>query len=119
MLEKKFLNGVEVVSVNADQLREKIKYISNKIKKDKPQVLRIILFGSFAKGNFTPYSDIDIAIIVKNCKKKFIERQDDFIEYFKQLCCDVNLVIYTQAEYKNLINSSSNFIKEIEQGMNL
>lgn len=40
--------------------------------KKKETVLGVILFGSLAKGEFLPHSDIDILVIFKN-KVKFLE----------------------------------------------
>jgi uncharacterized protein len=34
--------------------------------RDKYNLVRVILFGSFAKGNYTEDSDIDIAVVLKD-----------------------------------------------------
>ena len=82
MLQRKLLNSVEILSVEIDKVRRYLKEAASKIKVEHPKVIKIILFSSFAKKTFTPYSDIDIAIIVKDTiKKKFSQRQDDFIEF--------------------------------------
>ena len=47
------------------ELNEKISKIIEIIKSD-PNVIAIYLFGSHAKGEATPLSDIDIAVILKN-----------------------------------------------------
>lgn len=116
MLVKKYLNGVRIYSINEERLMEKLKKIFKKIKKDKPEVKNIIVFGSFIKGNYTPFSDIDIAIILKESKKNFLERQDDFIDYFVNLPMDTNLLIYTEEEFKKLIEENNFFVKEILKG---
>lgn len=47
------------------ELNEKISKIIKIIKSD-PNVIAIYLFGSHAKGEATPLSDIDIAVILEN-----------------------------------------------------
>jgi len=47
------------------ELNEKISKIIEIIKSD-PNVIAIYLFGSHAKGEATPLSDIDIAVILEN-----------------------------------------------------
>lgn len=42
------------------------------------EILRIVVFGSYAKGKETPESDLDILVVVKN---KELERQIDDIAY--------------------------------------
>ena len=46
------------------------KQYSDKIKKIYRNIDSIYLFGSYVKGNFKEYSDIDIAVIMKNVKEK-------------------------------------------------
>ena len=119
MLQRKLLNGVEILSVNVNKVKKVLKQISSKIKKQHPEVVKIILFGSFAKNDFTPYSDIDIAIIVKETFKNFVLRQDDFIDYFKKLNFDVNVVVYTLDEIKKLKKENNMFVKDILRGIQL
>lgn len=47
------------------------KYISLIKKEYSPQ--KIVLYGSYAKGNYNEFSDIDIAVIVKEIKGDFLE----------------------------------------------
>lgn len=116
MLQRKSLDGVEILSVDISDLRELLKEISRGIKYEHPEVKEIILFGSFSKGNFTPYSDIDIALIVNDTDKRFIERQDEFIGYFKDIGFDTNIIVYTQKEIERMRREENKFIKEIEKG---
>lgn len=116
MLQRKSLDGVEILSVDISGLRESLKEISRRIKYEHPEVKEIILFGSFSKGNFTPYSDIDIALIVNDTDKRFIERQDEFIGYFKDIGFDTNIIVYTQKEIERMRREENKFIKEIEKG---
>ena len=116
MLQEKSLNGVKIYSIDKEKLEKKLEEISKKIKKEKLEVEKIIVFGSFAKGNYTPFSDVDIAIIVRKSNKKFLERQDEFIEYFDDVEIDVNLIIYTKEEFEKLIKERNSFVKEILKG---
>ena len=34
---------------------------------------KIVLYGSYARGNYTEYSDIDVAVIVEEIKGDFLE----------------------------------------------
>ena len=117
MLLKQYSSGVEILSVDEDKLRKKIKEIVQEIKAEHTEVKEVILFGSFSKGDFTPYSDIDIAIVIDKTDKKFIERNDDFIDYFIDIPFDVNLVIYTSDEFLGFKRSKNKLIGEIIEGI--
>jgi len=54
-------------------MEEAIKVIKEELKKRKIKVLKIILFGSRAKGNYNAYSDWDFFVII-NKKISFIEK---------------------------------------------
>jgi len=119
MLQRKYSNGVEVLSVNKTQIIERLKKIARQIKEEHPEIVDIILFGSFSKNVYVPFSDIDIAIIVEKSDKNFIQRQDEFIDYFLEMQIDVNLVIYTKEEIANMVVAGNNFVQEIKKGLPL
>ena len=48
-----------------DELKERINSIVESLKKY-PEVVAIILYGSYAKGKEKPLSDIDVAVILKD-----------------------------------------------------
>ncbi len=60
---------------------ETIKKILFPYLKKKPEVLKVILFGSLAKGEASRRSDIDLVLIIRS-KKSFLKRYDDFIDLF-------------------------------------
>jgi uncharacterized protein len=92
---------------------------SSEAKREHPEVIEIIWYGSFTRRDFTPYSDIDIAVIVKNSGKRFVERQDDFVDYFRKVPLDVNLVVYTPDEIERMSQGGNRFAEEILSGLRL
>lgn len=98
---------------------KRLKEITNAIKLKHSEIKEIILFGSFFKRDYTPRSDIDIAIVIDKTDKKFIERADEFIDYFTELPFDVNLVVYTSEEITKMTKSKNHFIREIMNGIRL
>jgi predicted nucleotidyltransferase len=119
MLLRRYSNGVEILSVDENGIRKSLEKIAIEIKNSHPDVKDIILFGSFSKMDFTPYSDLDIAIIVNKTGKRFVERTDDFIDYFMEIPLDTNLIVYTVEEIDRMTKSGDRFIKEIGKGIRL
>jgi len=119
MLQKKYLNGVEIQSVDLKKLNEVLREKALTIKEEHPEISRIFLFGSLSRGDFTASSDIDIAVIMLDTDKNFITRQDDFIEYFVSLPLDVNLAVYTEEEVSKMESAHNPFIEEIQKGSDL
>ncbi len=50
---------------------------------------------------------------IKESRKHFIERSDDYIPYFKGIPFDVNILVYTEDEIKVMLKEGNQFIKEI------
>jgi len=83
-------------------------------------VVRVILFGSYAYGNPTAESDIDLMIVVplETLPSTHRERVDlyllynQFIKHLRSVI-PIDLVIYTMAAYEKFIELGSVFSKEI------
>jgi predicted nucleotidyltransferase len=83
---------------------------------------KIVLFGSYAKGEAKPESDIDLMVILDNeyipkdgtmqCKRnvKVIKLVRDM--HYKY---GIDFKIYSKAEFKNLKDRGSFFIEEVEK----
>jgi predicted nucleotidyltransferase len=113
ILQEKSLNGVVILSVNYDELIQTLKEISARIKDKFDFVLKIYLFGSFAKGKYTPESDLDILIVLSRCDLPFIERRDLFVDFFKEIPFDLNIFAYTEDEIGEMIAQKNLFITEV------
>lgn len=83
-----------------EKIKKQLKIYINRInEKFKPE--KIILFGSYARGEATDYSDIDILVISKRFEKM---KEDDRFEQLyingKDLYPDINAFGFTPQEVK-------------------
>jgi len=79
----------------------------------KNRVMKVILFGSAARGSESKKSDLDF-MIIKKTEKRFFERYDEFDEmYYLIKNRAVDLLIYTPDELENI--SHRPFIRRILQ----
>ena len=60
---------------------------------------RVILFGSFARGDFHEGSDIDLMVIL-NTSERFIDRIGHVLEVLDPADFDVEPHVYTPSEYE-------------------
>ena len=71
---------------------------------------KILLFGSFARGDYHALSDIDL-LIVKESDKKFTDRIVEVLDL-----CDSSIplepLVYTPAEYDQLLAEGNSFIAQ-------
>ena len=80
-----------------EELIKKINKSLKEIAKELPIVL-VTLFGSYARGNYTVASDVDILIILRDKEK---EKKNTFAKLKKHLDIpSVELHIYSEDEYR-------------------
>jgi len=73
---------------------------------------KIIVFGSYVRGETDEYSDLDF-VIIKKTKKRFIER---LIEAAKLIDSDlgkVDIFVYTPEEFQRMIELENPFIENV------
>ncbi len=72
---------------------------------------RIIVFGSFARGDIHEGSDLDL-VITKNTKEKFLRGMDAVLDL-----CDgeiaVEPLVYTEAEFKRMLEEGNDFLETV------
>ncbi|OQX81525.1 MAG: hypothetical protein B6D56_02320 [Candidatus Omnitrophica bacterium 4484_70.1] len=110
VIVKKSYGSVKVFWLNKELLKKELVKIAKKIKSCNDNVKDIILFGSVKEDKATPFSDIDISIIVKKSSKRFIERPLEFIDYFKEIPLGVDLFVYTEEEVERKNNPFLSYI---------
>jgi predicted nucleotidyltransferase len=98
-----------------EEVKTIISEVVEKLKREyKP--LRIILFGSYAFGNPTEDSDIDL-LILKNTNKRRVDRfvQVKRIIYNPNYKIPISPLVYTPNELEERLRIDDDFIKEIIQ----
>jgi predicted nucleotidyltransferase len=83
---------------------------------------RIILFGSYAKGNQNEHSDIDLMVILDNdhISRTYAERLDKRIS-IRKLVLETNrkipldILVYSKAELRKIKEYGNYLIEEIEK----
>ena len=81
---------------------------------------RAIVFGSYARGEATKYSDLDL-IIVADTDKRFPQRHKDYSPVFRSLYPwgkGIDLLIYTPEELDSMQRQNRPFIcKALAEGI--
>jgi len=94
-----------------NDIEKKISEISNKIIREfKPD--KIILFGSYAWGNPTGNSDLDL-FIVKDMPERRIDRARKVRKIIRDLKVPVDILVYTPQEIKQRLDLEDFFIEDI------
>ena len=76
-----------------------------------PEVVRISVFGSYARGKADLFTDLDI-IVVMNTDKSFLERQRKIYD-LAPASVDIDILCYTPSEFEHM--KSKPFLKRALQ----
>lgn len=93
MIKKTFLKKLGIL--------EEIENYIKVIKKNKIQIKKIILFGSYAKNNQRQYSDIDLAIISNEFKNDVIGSMMKLLKLTNKVSDRIEVIAFTEEELKN------------------
>lgn len=96
------------------ELTEKLPKIVEELKKLKP--LKIILFGSFARGDLRGGSDIDLLIVAEDLPERFLDRLTLVCESL-ELPGDVDVLLYTPEEIERMKEGSPFIKRALREGI--
>lgn len=89
-----------------------IRRAAQKLKQNE-SVVKIYLFGSFVRGDYTPGSDADISIVLKHDSRPIIDRIPEYLDYFSEVNVPIDLFPYTLVEIEKLKASNNHLWREI------
>lgn len=92
---------VRAIWLDREAAREAVRKSAQGLVAQRPEVQKVVLFGSLARGDAVPGSDADVLIIAQT-EVRFIDRYVEYIEYFDQSHMDVELFVYTPEEAERM-----------------
>lgn len=95
-------NIVKVYSLNREEVLNKLSNLAQKLISKNQNVLKIILFGSLAEGNYSPHSDADLLIILGDDKRRKMDRIPEFLIHFLSAGIGVDIFPFTIQEIENV-----------------
>ncbi len=99
-VRKESFGSVTVFWLDTDLVRERLRAVVERLADD-PNVLRVILCGSFAEGRAVPGSDLDVMIVLTHDERPFLERIPAYLTYFSGIGIGVDLFPYSVGELAN------------------
>ena len=110
-MQNKYSDSVKIYypRYSLREIKEKIRKAGEEL--FKLGVVKIVLFGSFAKEKATAGSDVDLLILVRDQESK--NKFHEIMEIINIEIAEAHL--YTQSEFEKLKSSGSWLAKEIEK----
>lgn len=91
-------------------MMDKVKKIVDCLIRYDPE--RIILFGSYARGEADEYSDLDV-VVIKQTEQRFLERLIEAARCLDNDLGKVDVFVYTWEEFEEMKQSGNPFIEQV------
>lgn len=88
-----------------DALRD---YVPALVKR-RPEINRVILFGSVARGDAVPGKDVDLLLVLTHSDKHFLKRMPDYLP--QRFPVGVEVFAYTHAEFDKMLSEGNWFLR--------
>ncbi len=111
MLRTRSYGSVEISSVDRPALLAALSERARRLAAARPEIEEVLLFGSFARGDYTPESDVDLLIVVSGSDVPFLERADPYRDVFSDLPLDVFPLVYTREDLTRMDSDASPFLR--------
>ena len=99
-------NNINIQGIDKKALRE-AEMILKKLLKD--DLIKIILYGSYARGDYSELSDIDLFILVKNDKEELSNILNTIIDKLFELDLKYNITINPLIENSKTFNKYKDY----------
>lgn len=80
----------------------------------RPQVRKVVLFGSRARGEELPWSDYDLLVLMDRREQSLVDRiYDAVVEIQADTGCDLSLKIMSETEWERRRAANSSFVANV------
>jgi predicted nucleotidyltransferase len=102
---------VKVISFDAELARRRIAQAVSELARRRPEIDRVVLFGSLARGDAVPGSDADLVIVLARSDRPF---RDRIPLYIPEGCpVPVDVFPYTREECAAMLESGHGFLRRV------
>ena len=102
--------SVKVFWLDRPLLLKRLRNAARTLSERHPEIERIVLFGSLARGDAVPGSDADLLIVVSHSNEAFLERT---VRYRPaDVDVGVDVVAYTREELAALLKAGNSFVRQ-------
>ncbi len=100
----------EVRFVDREQVLDGLRRAAREAQAAHPEIVRVLLFGSFAQGNWTADSDADLIVVVRKEFPDLLSRSRYHIHSPSVL---VDTLVYSETEFDRQASDPSSFLSRV------
>ena len=110
-------SSVRIRSIDRAAVEQAVRAYASELRRDHPEIQRIIWFGSWVSGRPSPGSDVDICVVVTDTMRS-VPGRERVARYLRpSLPVGIDLVVYTESEFSQLSERSPAWHAAIQSGL--
>ncbi|MBI1983897.1 MAG: nucleotidyltransferase domain-containing protein [Acidobacteria bacterium] len=107
-MPEKSWNSVEVRFIDRDAVVRDLRQAVAEAKSRYPEIVRVYLFGSFVRGNWTADSDADLMVVVRRKFSGVLDSERSRYQIFVN-SVPTDSLVYSETEFERLRQDPSSF----------
>jgi predicted nucleotidyltransferase len=104
-----FSNSAEVIFLDRERVLRSLREAVADAKAQRPEISRVLLFGSLATGEWTADSDADLIVVVRKSFKDLFERA---VYQIASREIPTDSLVYSEAEFDALASDPSSLVAQ-------
>lgn len=100
---------MKVIYANKKAVRAQVVRSVRKLAEARPEIRKVVWFGSYATDRYAPRSDVDLLIVIDASEKPLRDRIPDYLP--DDLEIPVDVFPYTQDELERRLEEGNHFVR--------
>jgi len=109
-MQNKSWSGAEVRFLDYDEILRDLRQAVREAKAIHPEIIKVLLFGSLAQGNWTADSDADLIVMVRREFPDFLKSRVPYQIFSHSIPTDS--LVYSESEFERMACDSGSFLAQ-------
>ena len=109
-MPNKSWSGAKVRFLDYDQILRDLRQAAREAKAAHPEIVKVLLFGSLAQGDWTADSDADLIVVVGRQFPDFLGSRVPYQVFTRSIPTDS--LVYSEAEFRELSSDPESFLAQ-------
>jgi len=107
-MRNEYYGSAKITYLDREAVWRALRSLVSRLAKDHPEVLKVAVFGSVARGEAVPGSDVDLLLVLASSDLPFTERFNKYRP--ERFPLGVEVFAYTQSEMERMLRESNAFL---------
>lgn len=112
-MQMKSSDSVKVTYLDKPAIMKAIAALAEELPERHPEIEKICLFGSFARNEAVPGSDVDILVVLASSDLPFRDRMGKYMP--SSFPVGIDIFPYTRTEIETMLKAGNHFLKSATQ----